>query len=222
MTRLRCSTNSEVSKACLLLYYSFTGQAQRAVESAADSCRSAGWDPTICAIQFADRAKAPSRPFTVRTAKYWTDAAQRQDVVAVCYDPPAAIAARYDFVIVFSNTWGGSPAVPIRSFLDSEVAPRLLAGTAFGVIVVCRRLWRKNAAIVRELGEAAGGRFVASAALTHWGGQLGSLIQTVTYLLRADGGRKRALGIPLPRYGLSDISMETVPLVVKRMLGGAG
>ncbi|QQV77661.1 flavodoxin family protein [Sphingomonas aliaeris] len=205
---------------CLLLYYSFTGEAKRAAEAAVSACRSLGVTPTLCAIDFAEPGEAPHRPFDIAAAKFWADAAQQGKTFAMRYDPPEAITGDYDLVFLFSNTWGGMPAVPVRSFMESDAAA-ILDGRAFGVIAVCRRLWEKNTAEVRRLGEARGGRFVGQDGLIHFGSQIGSLIQTVTYLFRTDSGRRRLFGIPLPRYGLSDASLARVPAIVRTMIEAA-
>lgn len=194
----------------LLLYYSFTGQARRAVEAVQDECRSAGWLPVLCRVEFAAEEMRLRRPLSVGDIKRWTDAARRGEKLPVAYDPPQALQDRYDLVCIFSNTWQKSPSVPIRSFLESPDAARLLAGKPFAVYVVCRRLWENNLAVVRRLGEAAGGRFVDGVSLAHNGGPISSLIQTTTYMMGSGQGWKRFAGVPLPSYGLSQASVEKI------------
>ena len=203
---------------CLLLYYSLTGQAQRAAELAAASCRDAGWEAVICRIDFADPTVRPKRPFKMSQTSFWTKAATIGTTMEICYDPADAIDGDYDLVLLFSNTWNQHPSVPVHSFLQSGTARMVLSGRPFAVYVVCRRLWRKNAELVRESGERAGGRFIGSEHFGHWGGQIGSLIQTVTYLHRSDTGMKHFLGIPVPGYGLSQESTDKVPRFTRAML----
>jgi hypothetical protein len=206
---------------CLLLYYSLTDQAARAVESAAQTCHSAGWDAVICRIDFANPADAPRRPFSIADSKRWVDAAQQGKIFPLSYTPAAALDADYDLVLLFTNTWGMHPSVPIRSFLDSPEAKRVLAGKPFGVYVICRRLWEKNLALVREKAEAAGGRYIGGEGFVHPGSNVGSLIQTVTYIHRAGSGLRHLLGFPLPPYGLSDESLAKVPVFTRSLLSGA-
>jgi hypothetical protein len=136
----------------------------------------------------------------------------------ICYDPPEAIDGDYDLVLLFSNTWNHHPSVPVHSFLQSEAAGTILSGRPFAVYAVCRRLWEKNVELVRASGERAGGRFIGSEHFGHWGGQIGSMIQTVTYLHRSDTGTKHFLGIPIPSYGLSRESTDKVPRFTRAML----
>lgn len=206
---------------CLILYYSMTGQAEKAAALAESAAREAGWDVTSCRISTSDPADAPVRPMNVAASKKWTQGAQKGMSVPVICNPSQAIVERYDAILLFTNTWGDNPSVPVRSFLESAEARRLLADTPFGVYVVCRRLWKRNLSIVQQLGEAAGGRFLGGEPFMHPGSQIGSLIQTVTYLYRTDGGRKRFLGFPLPPYGLSDEAIARVPGFTRELLAEA-
>lgn len=199
------------SKSCLIIYYSLTGQAERAASIAASTATAQGWDATLCRISMPAPEDALARPMKIADSKKWTQGAQKGLTVPVAYDPPEALARRYDAVLLFTNTWGDNPSVPVRSFLQSPQAKALLNDTPFGVYVVCRRLWRKNLALTRELAETAGGRYLDGEPFMHPGGQVGSLIQTISYLHRSDAGMKRLLGFPLPRYGLSKAAIDRLP-----------
>jgi hypothetical protein len=203
---------------CLLIYYSFTGQAQRAVDSAAAECREADWEPTLCRIDFANQQARLRRPMSLGDIKYWTGAASRGERMPIRYDPPQALDDSYDLIFIFSNTWQKNPSTPVRSFLESADAARALEGRPFAAIVVCRRLWENNLAIVRRLGEAAGGRYIDALAVIHNGGNVGSLIQTMTYMMGSGAGRRRLLGIPLPQYGLSPDSLDKVAPFARSVL----
>lgn len=203
---------------CLILYYSFTGQAERAANLAAEAARADGWEPVMCRIDMADPAERLARPFRIADSKKWTGGAQQGMTRALAYAPSDALDRPYDAVLLFTNTWGDNPAVPVRSFLEGPDARRVLGGRRFGVFVVCRRLWEKNLATVRQLGEAAGGQFVDGEPFLHPGGQVGSLIQTVTYLFRSDAGRRRFLGFRLPPYGLSAKALARVPAFTHSLL----
>jgi hypothetical protein len=202
---------------CLLLYYTLTGEAAKAVEVAAQTCRDAGWEAVVCRIDFADPAIRPARPFALKDTKYWVKAATDGVVMPMTYEPADALAGDYDAVLIFTNTWNHHPSVPVNSFLQGEAA-KVLSGRPFGIAVVCRRSFEKNAGIVRALAERAGGIFIGADNFPHWGGQVGSMIQTVTYIHRRDGGLKSILGIPLPRYGLSKAAVDRVAPFVRGLL----
>ncbi|MGK2908218.1 MAG: hypothetical protein ACSLE1_00195 [Sphingobium sp.] len=203
---------------CLILYYSMTGQAAKAASLAADAAQGAGWEAILCRMTMSDPSDVLARPMNIAASKKWTQGAQKGVIVPVAYDPPDAITRRYDAVLLFSNTWGDHPSVPVRSFLESPEAGAVLSDTPFGAFIICRRLWEKNLGIVRKLGEAAGGRFLGGEAFMHPGGQIGSLIQTITYLYRTDGGRRRFAGFPLPRYGLSDEALGRIASFTRELL----
>jgi hypothetical protein len=205
-------------KSCLILYYSFTGQADRAAHIAADAARDAGWQAILCRMDMSDPAERLARPFCVADSKKWTQGAQQGMTRALGFTPPDALDGAYDAVLLFTNTWGDNPAVPVRSFLESPDARRVLDGRPFGVFVICRRLWKKNLAMVRTLGEQAGGRFVDGEPFMHPGSGIGSLIQTVTYLFRSDAGRRRFLGVKLPPYGLSPAALARIPGFTRSLL----
>jgi hypothetical protein len=65
--------------------------------------------------------------------------------------PDVVTAREYDLVCICSPTWWLSTNVPIRSFLESETAGRVLKGKRFAVAVICRRYWRHNLNTVRRL-----------------------------------------------------------------------
>lgn len=195
---------------CLILYATFTGQAARAAELATEAAKSAGWDVDTRRIVMSDSADVMVRPLGIAGAKRWTQAAQAGQIVPVALRPEDDLNDTYDAILLFSNTWGDHPSVPVNSFLQSDAGRRLLAGHPFAVYVVCRRLWKKNLAITRSLGEAAGGRFIGGEAFMHPGSQIGSLLQTVTYLIGSAAPRRSLLGVRLPAYGLSDEALTRV------------
>jgi len=65
----------------------------------------------------------------------------------------------YDLVCIGSPTWWLSTNVPIRSFLQSEAASRVLKGKQFAAAVPCRRYWRHKLKTVKRLGAERGGVF---------------------------------------------------------------
>ena len=68
--------------------------------------------------------------------------------------PDEAKAGGYDLVCLGSPTWFFTTCMPLRSYLRSDEARAVLAGTPFGAYVVCRRYWSINLKEVRRLGIA--------------------------------------------------------------------
>jgi hypothetical protein len=103
----------------------------------------------------------------------------------------------YDLICVGSPTWWRAPSMPIRSFLESDDARRLLSGKPFAVFVVCRRYWKENLETVRKLGVNQGGRYVRGIHFEYPGGQLGSMLSLTSYLGSGEY-RDRYLGVRIP------------------------
>jgi hypothetical protein len=54
-----------------------------------------------------------------------------------------------------SSTWFFTTCVPVRSYLESDDAKKILAGKPFGACVVCRRYWSVDLKQAKKLGGAA-------------------------------------------------------------------
>lgn len=201
----------------LVVYYSLTGQAVIASELAAKALTESGYVTTLCRVDFADPETRPKRPFSFGDVKRWSDLAAAGRIFPIQMDPPDAIGERYDLVLIFSNTWQHHPCPPIRSLLLDQGMKRTLAGTPFAVYVVSRRLWDKNAGIVRQEAEAAGGRWIATEHFHHHGGSVSSLFTTVVYMLSSGDG----VPWPLPKYGLSDADVARVAPATKAIAAKA-
>src|SRR5436190_10467319 len=65
--------------------------------------------------------------------------------------PPIVEDGEYDLVCIGSPTWWLTTCMPIRSFLKSDPAAKLLDGQKVGAFVVCRRYWRNNLKTVERL-----------------------------------------------------------------------
>ncbi len=78
--------------------------------------------------------------------------------------PEIATDGAYDLVVIGSPTWWIKTSVPVRSFLKSDAAGRILNHTRFAAFVVCRRYWSFNLRTVKKLGIERGGQFVEGTA----------------------------------------------------------
>jgi hypothetical protein len=63
---------------------------------------------------------------------------------------------QYDFVVVRAPTWWLSTDVPIREFLESDTAAKVLEGKSFTRVVSCRRYWKHKLKGVRRIGIKGG------------------------------------------------------------------
>jgi hypothetical protein len=196
----------------LVLSYSYTGQSRRVADVMAAALRARGLDVCIAEIEFTDPryaqrfSRRPLRHAYLDVLRMFVPQLRRETgEISV---PDAVADGPYDLVCFGSPTWWLTTSMPIRSFLESEAAGRLLAGTRFAAFVVCRRYWRNNLHTVRELGARAGGRWVDGAHFTFAGGQLRSFLSLVSYLGTGET-RRRYLGVSIPPSNLKpDFDVE--------------
>lgn len=201
----------------LLVYYSFTGEAQRVVDQAADTLRVAGYQVSHARVDFAIPEHRLHRPLSLGRIKQLTGAAEAGTTEPIQIEPSGVLDQRYDLVCLVSNTWQHHPCVPIRSVMRDPQLRTLLNDTPFAVFVVCRRSWEINLRIIREEAEACGGRFVGGDHFPHRGSNPGSLIRTISYLVTRGGPVARLLGIrlPLPEYGLAKSTVDRVAIFTR-------
>jgi hypothetical protein len=99
--------------------------------------------------------------------------------------------------------------VPVRSYLKSDAAARLLDGKRFAVFVVCRRYRSVNLRGVKKLGADHGGEYVDGTHFTFAGGQIRSLLSSLSYFGKGED-RERYLGIKIPPSNLKPDYREQV------------
>ncbi|MDT5164788.1 MAG: hypothetical protein QOC88_1682, partial [Mycobacterium sp.] len=148
----------------LLLYYSYTGQAHKVLDAAGEVFRGRGCDVQVAEIKFTDQRYAEKfSRFPMR--RVWPDmlsvlGAQKRNETGEIETPDTVRDGDYDLILIGSPTWWDNVSMPLRSFLKSDDAGKLLSGKPFAVCVVCRQFWRKNLEAVRELAGQQGGRYV--------------------------------------------------------------
>jgi menaquinone-dependent protoporphyrinogen IX oxidase len=185
----------------LFVYYSYTDQTRRVAEVMAEVLRGRGCDVSLGPIGFTDD----------RWAERFTRLPMRHAVLDILGMLPAQVRGatgeieipeeardgNYDLVCIGSPTWFFRQSVPIRSYLKSEPAARLLHGTPFAAFVVCRRYWRQNLKSVRKVGTKLGGEYVDGMHLTFEGGQIRSFMSLISYFAKGEN-RERYLGVKIP------------------------
>ena len=195
----------------LLLYYSYTGQAQRVLEAAAEVFRERGFEVHAAPIEFTDPRYAERfARFPMRNV--WPDflgmlPAQTLRSTGDIRTPDEVRNTTYDLICIGSPTWWRTVSMPLRSFLTSHEARPLLDGTPFAVFVVCRRYWRENLTAVRKLAQKKGGRFVGSIHFEYPGDQLRSMLSLTSYLGSGEY-RDRYLGVRIPTTNVSVDQLE--------------
>jgi hypothetical protein len=115
--------------------------------------------------------------------------------------PDSVREGDYDLVCIGSPTWWLNPCMPIRSFMQSDLAGMVLAGKPFAAIVVCHRYWKNNLATVKALGIKKGGKFVSGIHFVAAGGPIGSMLALMSYF-GTGVIRDRYFGVKIPPANL--------------------
>jgi menaquinone-dependent protoporphyrinogen IX oxidase len=207
----------------LLLYYSYTGQSQKVLEAAGEVLRARGCDVHKAEIEFTDHRYAEKfSRFPMR--RVWPDmmsvlGAQKRGETGEIRIPDAARNGDYDLICIGSPTWWQTVSMPMRSFLKSDEARKLLSGKPFAVFVVCRQYWRKNLEAVRELAGQQGGRYVDEIHFTYPGDPLRSMLSLTSYLGSGEY-RKRYLGLRIPPTNVQPEQLEQTRAFAARLADG--
>ena len=213
----------------LFVYYTYTQQTLKVAEAMADVLRGRGCDVHLAAIEFTDPRyekrfkKFPMpRPFLEVVAMIPAELRRRPAKIGI----PAVVTERdYDLVCIGSPTWWLTTDVPIRSFLESDTASRVLNGKPFAAAVPCRRYWRHNLKTVRRLGTKLGGVYTDGIHFRYQGGQVRSLLSLISYLGSGEY-RDRYLGVKIPPTNIQDYHLEAARTfadgLASRILAGTG
>jgi menaquinone-dependent protoporphyrinogen IX oxidase len=181
----------------LLVYYTYTRQSQRVAEAMAEALGERGCEVRQAAIEFTDKRYAdrfsrfPPRRGRLDVLSMFP--AQLRGATGEIRIRDAA-RGQYDLIGIGSPTWWVRPSMPIRSFLKSDAAGRLLAGKPFAAFVVCRRYSSVNLSAVKKLGVRHGGEYVNGIHCSFAGRQVRSLLSLLSYLATGEN-RERRLGV---------------------------
>jgi menaquinone-dependent protoporphyrinogen IX oxidase len=190
----------------LVVYFTYTQQSLKVAEAMADVLRARGCDVRLARIELTDsRWSERFTRFPLRHA--WLDVlgmmpAQLRSATGEISIPDEAQDGDYDLVVIGSPTWWIKTSVPIRSYLASDAAGRILRDTPFAAFVVCRRYWGVNLRGVQKLARARGGRYVGGIHFSFGGGQIPSLLALISYFAHGQQ-RERYLGVKIPTTNLA-------------------
>lgn len=189
----------------LLVYFTFTQQTGHVAEVMEEALAQQGYDATKCEIVFTDPhwsklfSEFPMRLPALRIPTIFI--AQRRRRVGEVRIPEVAQEGDYDLVVIGSPTWWLTTNMPIRSYLKSPSARRILNGKPFAAFSVSRRYWKGNMRDVRALGEESGGSWLGETHFTAEGGQVKSMLSWLAFMKRGKRG-ERVLGMKMPKPNL--------------------
>lgn len=196
---------NDLTPRVLLVFYSYTQQSRKVANVMADVFRERGCDVQLAAIELTDSRYADRfTRFPLRHAYldiFGMMPAQLRGATGEIRIPDEARDGEYDLICIGSPTWWLKTSVPIRSFLHSDTAGRLLDGKRFAAYVVCRRYWSINLRTVRKLGAKWGGEYVDGVHFSFAGGQVRSLLSLISYFGKGEN-RERYVGVKIPPTNL--------------------
>ena len=181
--------------------YSFSQQTQRVADVMADELTARGCDVTTAKIEFTDPrykerfSQVPLRMPTIRIIGMLP--AQLRRATGEIRIPQEAQGGDYDLVVFGSPTWWLTTNMPIRSYLKSPAAAKILDGKPFAAFSVSRRYWKGNIKDIRKLGEANGGRWLDQIHFLAAGGQVKSMLSWLSYMKHGEAA-ERVLGMKMP------------------------
>src|SRR3954447_3221832 len=195
----------------LVVYYTYTHQSAKVGAAMADVLRERGCDVREAEIEFTDARYADRfAQFPLRHAVLDIVGmlpAQLRGATGEIRIPDEVTDGDYDLVCIGSPTWWLKTSVPVRSFLKSDAAARLLTGKRFAAFVVCRRYWGFNLRGVKKLGTRQGGEYVGGIHFSFAGGQVRSLLALLSYFGKGEN-RERYLGVKIPPTNLQPDYLE--------------
>jgi hypothetical protein len=197
--------NSPRKPSVLFVFYTHTQQSLRVAEAMAGVLRERGCDVTVAGVEFTDpRYAGKFGRFPFRHAVFDLLAvlpAQVRRSTGQIGIPDAARAGDYDLVCFGSPTWFFTTNMPLRSYLKSAEAGKVLAGKRFAAYVVCRRYWSINLKEVKKLGTAQGAVYAGGTRFQFAGGQIRSLLSLISYFGKGEMA-ERYLGVKIPPTNL--------------------
>jgi hypothetical protein len=185
----------------LFVYYTYSQQTLLVVESMAGILRERGCDVQLAMIEFTDPRYAKRfSQFPLRHAYldiFGMILPQLRGVTGQIRIPDEVRTGNYDLVCIASPTWWLHPCMPIRSFLESDVAGTLLVGKRCAAVAVAHRYWRDDLRILKQHIVKRGGEYVDGGHFTAGGGPVDSMLALFSYL--STGVTKdRYFGIKIP------------------------
>ncbi len=197
--------NSPPKPSVLFVFYSHTQQSLRVAEAMASVLRERGCDVRLAGIEFTDphyARKFGGFPFQHAVLDLLTVLpAQARRSTGQIRIPDAAREGGYDLICLGSPTWFFTTNMPLRSYLKSAEAAKVLAGKRFAAYVVCRRYWSINLKEVRKLAIAQGGTYAGGTRFQFAGGQIRSFLSLISYFGKGEM-RERYLGVKIPPSNL--------------------
>ncbi|MBU2885725.1 dialkylresorcinol condensing enzyme [Gilvimarinus agarilyticus] len=189
----------KTSKRVLVVHYSQTGQLDRVAKSVVEPLQQA---PGVT-VDFLNVQPAQAFPFPWPMLRFINVFPESAHQVPCELDMATEhLADDYDLVVLAYQVWYLAPSIPISSFLQSELAAKLLANKPVVTVIACRNMWLQAQEKVKTHLQNLGAKLVGNAVLVDAAGSVASFFATPLWVLT---GRKGPHWFGLvPPAGVSD------------------
>jgi hypothetical protein len=195
----------------LFVYYTYTKQTLKVVETMSEVLRGRGCDVQQAALDLTDKRYTARfhefpmpHPFRELVAMIPAEIFRKTGEISI---PEEAREGNYDLVVIGSPTWWLSTDLPVRSYLESDAAGTVLDGRRFTAFVCCRRYWGHNLRTVKKLGTKKGGTYLDGTHFSYEGGQIRSLLSLLSYMGTGEY-REKSHGVKIPPTNIQDYHLE--------------
>lgn len=201
-------------KKVLVIYYSQSGQLKSIIENISSSLSNSN----EIEVDFEVLKPQPEYPFPWKDEFFDCFAESVKGIPCELAPLKINTNTKYDLVILGVQSWYLSPSVPVRSFLKSDSAKKLLSNTPVITIHGARNMWASSQEIIKKELNQLNSQLVANIALAD---KNFNYISAITIILWLVDGNKGPYKI-LPNAGISekDIeqSKEFSPLILDALL----
>ena len=170
----------------LVVYWTFSKQTERVADIIATTLEGRGAGVTRARIILTDKRwaarfeKIPMRFPLLRI--FGMLPAQIRQATGEISVPPEAQDGTYDLVFIGSPTWWFRVSLPIRTYLKSDAARKVLSGKPFAAFSTSRRYWKHNVGEIEAFGQLAGGRWIGETHFVAEGNQVQSMLSWLGYM----------------------------------------
>jgi flavodoxin len=207
----------------LIVYYTLTRQTDRVADAMAKAFEARGYEVTKAMIEFTDERWVPKlsrfpmeRPIPQIASILPAQLRHKTGEIRI---PPEAQAGDYDMVVLASPTWWFQTSMPIRSYLESPEARKVLSGKPFACASISRRYYSINLRQQRKLGEQSGGRFTDQTHFVVAGGQVKSMLSWLGYMKHGEP-QPRVIGLKMPPPNLKSDFGEQAKAFIDSLADG--
>ncbi|MDO3387813.1 dialkylresorcinol condensing enzyme [Gilvimarinus sp. SDUM040013] len=199
-------TQRKANKRVLVVHYSQTGQLDRVAQAVVEPLVEA----TTVDVDFLNIRPEQDYPFPWPMLRFINAFPESAHQVPCALNLGTAhLAQEYDLVVLAYQVWYLAPSIPVSSFLQSELASKLMANTPVVTVIACRNMWLQAQEKVKQHLQRLNAKLVGNVVLVDAAGSVASFFATPLWVLT---GRKGPHWFGLvPPAGVSEKDIKEAP-----------